>query len=446
MSERNSFLIVGGAIGCLILLFCVGVAALAGIGLYNNGALFAQSVDRIAYMDNDLNIQVIDSRGEHRVALTNDARPDNDLAYIFPTWSPDSQRLAFVRLGGTRDDPDAALFVSPASGGNPATVFKSGSLVPFYLYWSPDSQHIGFLAQSSNEIALMLGNPDGNTDARKLETGSPFYWAWSPDSRTMLAHIGGSKRTSRAARLALLRWETSNSSQTLTQGPAAFQAPQFSPDGSAMLYAGTGELDQDALFAADANGTRVLMITNYKGRIAFAWSPDGKKIAWMTTPTDSEMPYLGPLSVSERDGKNAKPLGSDDVIAFYWSPDSKRIAYLTLLAPGSQGCAEDCSRGPGLAAPLEQGRGSRFRWQVVDIEDGRAWTLVTFAPTANFISILPYFDQYARSITYWSPDGQHFVYTQREGQGFGGVWVTDVVENAVPRRVADGTLAIWSWK
>lgn len=445
MSERKSILIVGSAIGCLILLFCIGVAALGGIGIYSSGTFLPQNVNRIAYMDNDLNIQVIDSSGEHRVTLTSDAKPDNDLAYIFPTWSPDSKRLAFVRVGGTSAAPDATLIVSPAAGGDPATIFESRSLVPFYLYWSPDGQRIGFLAQSDSEITLMLGNADGKEQARKLESGSPLYWAWSPDSRTMLAHIGGSKRTSRTARLALVRLQTNDSAQTLAQGPAAFQAPHYAPDGSAILYAGTGDSDQDALYSADADGTHIQTIANYKGRIAFSWSPDGKKIAWMTTPTNSEMPYLGPLFVGDRDGKNAKQLGDEDVLAFHWAPDGKRIAYLTLLPPGSQGCL-DCSRVPGLAAPLEQGRALQFRWRIAEVEAGQTWTLVSFAPTANFISVLPYFDQYARSVTYWSPDGKSFVYTQREAQGAGSVWVTDVMENAKPKRIADGTLAIWSWR
>jgi Tol biopolymer transport system component len=445
MPERKPFLIVGGAIGCLALLFCLGIAALAGIEIYGNNALNLQKVNRIAYMDDELNIQVIDSNGENRVVLTSDAKPDNDLAYIFPTWSPDSKHLAFVRIGGTSASPDGTLLISNVSGGEPYTIFKSSSLIPFYLYWSPDSQRIGFLTQSSNEMSLMLGNADGKGDPRKLESGSPFYWAWSPDSRTLLAHIGGSKRDSHSARLALLKWQTNDSPQMLAQGPATFQAPQYSPDGSMILYAGTGDSDQDALYAADADGGHLQTITNYDGRIAFAWSPDGKRIAWMTTPVDSELPYLGPLFVGDKDGKNAKQIGNEDILAFSWSPDGKRIAYLTLLLPGSQGCS-DCSRGPGLSAPLDQGHPIQFRWRVAEIDQGRVWTLATFAPTANFISVLPYFDQYARSVTFWSPDGKNFVYTQREEQGSGGVWVTDVVENTTPRRIADGTLAVWSWK
>ena len=446
MSQRNSYIFVGGAIGCLVLLFCVGIIALVGFGLTSNNAIFPRTIDRIAYMDNELNIQIMDGRGAHHVALTHDATADNDLAYIFPTWSPNSQRVAYIRISGTRNAFEGTLYSAPAEGGDAATVFKSNAVVPFYLYWSPDSQRISFLAQGSNEMALMLGHADGKEEARKIESGSPLYWAWSPDNRTMLTHVGGSQHDSRTARMGLLQSQGESKSQTLSQGPAAFQAPQFSPEGSAILYAGTGSSDQDALYVADAQGGNPQLIANYKGRIAFSWSPDGKKIAWLTTPSDAELPNLGPISVSDRDGKNVQTFGTDDVLAFYWSPDSQQIAYLSLVPPGSQGCNENCSRVPGLASPLGQGRNLRMRWRIADVASKNVRTLVAFAPTANFISVLPYFDQYARSVTFWSPDSQHFVYTQREGQGKGSVWVIDRAENSEPQKIADGTLAVWSWK
>lgn len=446
MSQRNSYIFVGGAIGCLVLLLCVGIIALVGLGLSNNNAFSTHAIDRIAYMDNDLNIQVVDAHGDHRVALTNDATADNDLAYLFPTWSPNSERLAYIRISGTRRAFEGTLFSAPAGGGDAATVFKSNSAIPFYLYWSPDSQHITFLAQGGNDMALMLGQADGKEDARKMESGSPLYWAWSPDNRTMLTHVGGSQHDSRTARMGLLQSQGETKSQTLTQGPAAFQAPQFSPDGSAILYAGAGQSDQDALYAADAQGSNPVVIANYTGRVAFSWSPDGKKIAWLTTPADADLPNLGPISVSDRDGKNAQTLSADDALAFYWSPDSQQIAYLSLVPPGSQGCSENCSRVPGLASPLEQGPSLQMRWRDADVASKNVRTLISFAPTANFVSLLPYFDQYARSVTFWSPDSQHFVYTQREAQGQGSVWVIDRAENSQPRKIADGTLAVWSWK
>ena len=73
-------------------------------------------------------------------------------------------------------------------------------------------------------------------------------------------------------------------------------------------------------------------------------------------------------------------------------------------------------------------------------------TVATFVPTQDFLSVLPYFDQYARSLTFWSPDSQHLVYTKDEGNDTGSVWVADIAGNTATKKIGDGTLAVWSWK
>ncbi|MDE3087795.1 MAG: PD40 domain-containing protein [Chloroflexota bacterium] len=443
MSQRSACLVVVGAIGCSILLLCLFVAAFAGY-TYLAPALAGGSVDRIAYVDSSDNVQVVDARGEHHVALTSDATATNTLAYLFPTWSPDSHHVAFVRVDSSDAVHEAALYVALPSGGNPVTVFKSTLQIPFYLYWSPDSQWIGFLAQTENEMALMLGRADGKSQARQLQAGAPLYWGWSPDSRSLLMHVGGNARNSGTAQLAVLPREGSGLPKKLMQGPAEFQAPQYSPDGSQMLFAGTGTGSSDALFLADAQGDHARPIAEYAGTIAFAWSPDGKKIASLVTPADADLPFEGPIWVSEADGSNRRKLSDENALAFYWSPDNQQIAFLTVtLSRQGQGC--HCPAA-GLGAPLPQAQVIRLNWRVANVGDPRPRTLVTFTPTGDFLAVLPYFDQYARSLTFWSPDSQHFVYTQSEGEAAGSVWVADVAGSHPPLRVGDGTIAVWSWK
>ena len=164
----------------------------------------------------------------------------------------------------------------------------------------------------------------------------------------------------------------------------------------------------------------------------------------MVTPDDAELPMQGPIWVSDADGKNRKQITTEDALAFYWSPDSKQIAYLTILMPGQSSGRFNSS--PGLNIPQHQAETIRLRWNVVSSDGGKARTLATFVPTDNFISVLPFFDQYARSLTFWSPDSKHFVYTQSENDVDGGVWVADLDGGAAPHRVGDGTLAVWSWK
>ena len=221
MSRKASLLAVGGAIGCSLLLLCLFFGTLAAITYFSSGN--GGPINRIAYVDSDNNIQVVDAHGEHRVALTTDASRTVPRVYLFPTWSPNSQHIAFVGLSGA-DTTTAALYSAPSGGGTPATVFKSTTQTPFYLYWSPDNQWIGFLAQTDAELSLMLGRGDGSAAARKLETGSPFYWAWSPDSRALFLHIGGSTRDPADARLALLGRDSTSPPQALQERSGKFRS------------------------------------------------------------------------------------------------------------------------------------------------------------------------------------------------------------------------------
>jgi TolB protein len=249
--------------------------------------------------------------------------------------------------------------------------------------------------------------------------------------------------------------------QKLSQSPAAFQAPQFSPDGKAILYASTQDANQDALYLATSQGGSPNPIVTYTGAIAFSWSPDGAKIASLVTPENADLPVQGPIFVGDASGQNRKAVTTEDAIAFYWSPDSKQIAYLTLLLPGQNSSratnylrlamqrltrAGRIAQSGGLAAPLPQTPDIQLRWKIVNLADGSVRTLATFTPTDHFISLLPFFDQYARSVTFWSPDSQHLVYTQQEGQDGGSIWVVDTAQGSTPRKIADGTLAVWSWK
>ncbi len=433
MSRRTSLLVVAGAIGLGLVLLCVFIAAVAG-GTYRLRASTGP-VNRIAYVDNSTNIQIVGPRGANRVALTTDA--SSTRAYLFPTWSPDSQHIAFVGVTNQGTMREAAIYAAAASGGNRATIFDSQTEIPFYLYWAPDSQQIGFLAQSDNDMSLMLGSFNGKTKARKLESGAPFYWAWSPDSRTLLMHIGGSIRDSSSAELALLGRDSTTAPQVLKFEPASFQTPHYSPDGSKILFAATTSSADDALFLADSNGSHARAIASYQGGIAFAWSPDGKKIASLVTPNAAGLPYYGPVWVSDANGSNRVKLIDEDALAFYWSPDSQQIAYLALAPPGHNTSAL------GIPSPQVQ---LSFNWRVINLANKQARTAATFAPTQDFLSVLPYFDQYSRSSTFWSPDSQRLVYTQDEGNDTGSVWVADITGNPATQKIGDGTLAVWSWK
>jgi TolB protein len=440
MSRRSAIVLIGGVIGCSAILLCMFLVSAIGLTTLVNFS--NQPVDRIVYVDNNTNIQIVDALGEQHIALTSDASTATRI-YDYPTWAFDSQTIAFVGVDTSGEEPESTLYTASPSGAKPISIFKSTIQAPFYLYWAPDSKSIGFLAQTNDELGLMLARADGKESARTIQNGSPFYWGWSPDSQSMVMHIGGSRRDSMDAQLAIVHIANSGKPQPLGKNPGEFLAPQYSPDGSSILFSVMNEMN-DTLFLADAQADNPRKLIDYEGRIAFAWSPDGKKIASLITSGDTGLPHYGKISVSDGDGKNYHQVIAEDALAFFWSPNSQRIAYLAVsMGTNGQGC-DGC--GKKLAAPLGQTSGIRLQWRVVNVADGNASTLITFAPTRAFVELLPYFDQYARSITFWSPDSTKFVYTQNEGRGNGSVWVADATGKSPPRRVGEGTLAVWSWK
>jgi TolB protein len=226
--------------------------------------------------------------------------------------------------------------------------------------------------------------------------------------------------------------------QPIEMQPAAFQAPCWSPAGPVQwLYARQSEADNQ-LVISDATGVRPL--TEFDGGITFGWSPDGRRVAYAINTPDSFL-YQG-LTVIDLEDSASRVVFKGNVLAFFWSPDGAKLAYLTgaLAEPSSIG------RAGGLAAPAwQQRRTLQVTWHVIDLEHDRTIDLNTFEPTASFIYLIQYFDQFAQSVALWSPDSRSLVYIGQPLIGEQGVYIIDAQDAATPRFVGPGDFAIWSW-
>jgi Tol biopolymer transport system component len=462
MSNRHSALVLIAALAsCFMIAACVAL----GIGGYLFYLSFGNSVapfgapsalNRVAFVGNDFNIYVADPVSGATTALTRDGGDEH--AYNYPTWSPDNHRLAFVGYTFQDGNPkEGSLYTVAPDGARLTTLYKTESNFPFYLYWSPNSQIVSFLAnKDAQTIALNIARTDQPDSKQEVDSGSPFYWAWSPDGSQMFTHVGGTRAEGNNARLALLTPQPNNAPQSLSAAPGTFQAPQWSRKGK-VLYSTLNGSEQ-AIALSDAQGNEPKTLATYRGRASFALSPDDTSIAYLLTETPTRLAHFGPVRVVDATGENVRVVSQDPALAFLWSPDSAKLAYLTVDIYTNDSNFDLDSVSPARAAtaperfsalPRTDQEGEPrllLHWHIWDRAANSSRIVASFTPTLSFLNVLPYFDQYANSSTFWSPDSRELVYTANEGTDRGAVYVADAVGSAPPRKIGEGVLAFWSWK
>lgn len=460
MSSRSRAVVFIAAIAaCLVMAGCVSLL-IGGYWLVTSGRTFSlsapEALNRIVYVGNDLNIYVASPVTGDKTQITHDGGDAH--AYNYPAWSPDNRRLAFVGYTFQDGSPTEGTLYTTSPGGDRLTaIYHAKENFPFYLYWSPDSRVVGFLSNKTDQLlALRIARSDEQDSMQELDTGSPLYWAWSPDSSEMFTHVGGTRADSDEARLMLLPFRPTDPRHALTASPGEFQAPQWSRDGK--LLFSTQKDSGGAVAISNAQGGEVKELFQYDGRVSFGLAPDGAQVAYIVTENDVRLTHYGVVHVMDTTGGAARFTSADRGLAFFWSPDGKQLAFLTAsvdqnpsnfngdAAPGSL-ASNAPHRFPGPSSP-EQGGTTRVQlnWEVWDRATNSVRKIATFLPTASFLGMIPFFDQYANSATFWSPDSRAFVYTTRDNDTTASVWIADVTGQNAPRKVGEGSIAYWSWK
>ncbi len=381
---------------------------------------------RIAFIDPSGRLATVHPDGSGLELLTEVGR-----RFQFPAWSPDGDKIAAIGI----EQGIGTVEVFSLAGEEPLELYRSLPQPPFYLYWSPDSQTVSFLANHpTNVIGLHLVSLSEGSD-RVLLTGSPFYWNWAADSDSMLVHIGPPGSGSRLG-------FTEAGDDTLVENldtPGFFQAPVISASGHYVAFANVGSGGARSVILRSRSGGAgepVERELRHQGLTALAFSPTEDLLALMRPPQAAPFSF-GPIQILDAESGRLEPLVDDVAFAFFWSPDGRFIAYLTPFDSSGQ----QASLGDSQLVSLQPAR--RFSLKVAEVASGDIRELAVVIPSPMFLrQFLPFFDQYALSHRLWSPDSDALVIPLLDSQGRSQITIISL--DGSQQVVAEGDTPFWN--
>ena len=407
----------------------------------------AHAAGRIAVIDENGVLSTTDDVGGGIVSY---AVPG--IVFGFPAWSPDGTRIAAVGYGP--GDTSIYVFSADRDGStvprDPVVIYRSVDRPPFYLYWTPDGRQLAFLATEPTGISLRIAPADGSApldgsgQGAVIRVGSPLYYELADDGRFLL-HVGvgagsftGEVGAGGAGTTAKL------------PGTGDFRTAAASRDGRYLAYVHANADGSGTIVVASHDATTQHGL-NVFGPAALEFDPTGDTLATIGALAldrqGSAFP-VGPLRLIDATSGSVRTLLSSSVIGFFWAPDGRTIATLSLVAGGAT-----ADTGPVLAravavasaAPLATPHpGADVALAFVDVATGTVRSQHVVRLADHFIGeLLPYFDQYALSHRFWSPDGTAILLPLVDAAGRTQL-VALPADGAAARPIADGVGGFWS--
>jgi TolB protein len=222
----------------------------------------------------------------------------DEFGFTAPAWSPQRDRIALVGRGEGRDEGAQELFVMDTDGTNVKrlTVNEDADAAPS---WSPDGARLAFAR------AKRIGQEDVET----------FLYVMSAD--------GSAQR--------VLRREPPG------QTPVFLTAPAWSPDGKRIAFTRItlGDEPEAAVYVMDADGKHARGLVDEA--LEPDWSPDGRRLA-VASYRDRlgrtcfhECSLNSEIYVVDADGGHLRRLTTNvaNDASPTWSPDGRRIAFVS---------------------------------------------------------------------------------------------------------------------
>jgi len=358
---------------------------------------------RLAVLDSEDGVVVMDPDGANRQVVTEGAGEGNPSLFMQPVWSPDGATLAWGQRTGT------GFGVGISTPGTDLITTLSTPNLPFYTYWSPDSRHLGVLHNGTSGVQFQIVDVSEESTSL-LDEDAPFYFSWSPEGEMVVTHAGATRAETLTP---------DGERMELEPTTANYLAPQWTPRG---VFHVVG----DRLVLEDDQGER-RPVAEVSGLTLFVANSEGTRVALQSAGQDGDgltaatedFPQVatGAVVVVDVETGETEVVHDSSSVGFFWSPDGRS---LLVLAPA-------------------EGRLTPQVWSV----DGTEAEYPSFRPTQALVQeVLPFFPQYAQSVSFWSPDSSAFALAGSV-EGETGVWV-QALDGDAPTRVSEGSWVSWS--
>ena len=359
------------------------------------------------------------------------------MVFMWPSWSPNGEQITVSASSQRQEEPKLELWRVPLSEGPADVVYRNPRdgrqmIAPglaHYVNWAPSGRALAVVGNVGTGLAINLIAASGQGTPRRLVDGAPMYFSWAPDGRAILVH--------RAAQLVLFDLASSSEGPLQVQRVRpSFRSPAWSPDGASIYFAkprpGGGAILVRAKRADVASGSEHDELMELTGPASFAVSPSDERLAVLTLgPGDSEgrkLTILDPETASQA------PIIDRAMNGVFWAPDGRS---LFAFEP------QPSSTMIGLTR-YDLDRNGEFAGST---------RLARFQPSAEFATMLNFYDQFAHSHQIVSPCGRWITFAGLAlgnggsgRRGFGpqnGCYLVPTDGSEAPRRIAAGSIAFF---
>ena len=259
-------------------------------------------------IESDIYMSKLDGLEQRR--LTNSPGLDG-----FSAWSPDGRRIAFT---SDRNSGNWELYFMNSDGTEQQRLTNTSEEDEGVPAWSPDGEKIAYVVDPLGESTIHVMNADGSNQRRLVDGNWP---SWSPDGERLVYtdfSVGEERLAVMNADGSQQRRVPSSLVRHLTGVAAAYEAA-WSPDGKRFAYVAAPRTNNEESYVMNVDGSHRTRLTDIPGNDHWppTWSPDGTRIAFTSDGTDGS----GEIYVMNSDGSGLTKLtdGPDDTFPA-WRP------------------------------------------------------------------------------------------------------------------------------